>query len=101
MPLRTIAIVCSLVLAGCTPTVVDTSCTSFEPITYNARGDTVLQVRRHNAAWEAVRERQQLKEAAGLAEKVMIASTAVKNSDHVPLVVHAKPLERRFAAAAC
>lgn len=57
MPIRTIAIACSLLLAGCTPTVIDTSCTNFAPITYSARddtADTVLQVRRHNAAWDAI-----------------------------------------------
>ena len=57
MPTRIIAIACSLLLAGCTTTVVDTSCSSFGPITYSAKGDTadtVLQVRRHNAAWDAI-----------------------------------------------
>jgi len=54
---RTIAIVCSLLAAGCSSTVVDTSCTSFGPITFSARhdtADTVLQVRQHNAAWQAI-----------------------------------------------
>ncbi len=57
MPIRTIAIVVSLVLGGCTPTVVDSSCSAFQPITYSARGDTddtVRQVRQHNAAWQAL-----------------------------------------------
>lgn len=49
-----IAIVASLVLAGCVTTAVDTSCTAFAPITYSAANDTestVTQVRQHNAAW--------------------------------------------------
>jgi len=58
MPIRTIAIACNLLLAaGCTPTAIDTSCSSFAPITYSARGDTdhtIRQVRQHNAAWEAL-----------------------------------------------
>lgn len=44
-------------LPGCTPTVIDTACQSFAPITYSAgrdTPDTVLQVRRHNAAYDAI-----------------------------------------------
>lgn len=58
MPIRTIAIaiLASLVLAACVPaTVVDTSCSAFQPIRYSARGDTpdtIAQVRAHNAAWD-------------------------------------------------
>lgn len=52
---RTIAIVASLLLAGCGKTVTDTACTAFGPITYSAADDTsstVLQVRQHNAAFK-------------------------------------------------
>lgn len=49
----------SLLLAGCTATVVDTSCTAFRPITYCGEGctgqqdsqATKAQVKEHNAAW--------------------------------------------------
>ena len=43
-------------LAGCAATsVVDTSCTAFQPITYSASQDsetTKAQIRGHNAAWK-------------------------------------------------
>lgn len=56
--LLTFGVVCiALVLAGCTPTVVDTACQSFGPITFSAKSDTpetVRQVRSHNAAWQAI-----------------------------------------------
>ncbi|HEX2888089.1 hypothetical protein [Vineibacter terrae] len=59
--IRTIAIGSLLaaiwLAAGCTPTVIDTACQSFTPITYSASRDTpdtVLQVRRHNAAWDTI-----------------------------------------------
>lgn len=57
MLIRTIAIVASLLLAGCGKTVTDTACTAFQPITYSAAQDsesTVTQVRQHNAAWSAL-----------------------------------------------
>ena len=43
-----------LLLAGCSQTVVDTSCTAFVPITYSAAVDTEAtksQIRGHNAAF--------------------------------------------------
>lgn len=55
--IRSIALVIvSLALGGCWRTV-DTACSAFRPITYDARGDTVetrQQVREHNAAWVAL-----------------------------------------------
>lgn len=46
----------SLLLAACqTASVVDTSCTAFEPLTYSASADseaTKAQIRGHNAAWK-------------------------------------------------
>ena len=56
MLMRSIAIVASLLLFGCSKTV-DTACTAFVPISYSAAGDTpetVTQVRQHNAAWLAL-----------------------------------------------
>jgi len=53
--IRTIATVSALLLAGCATSVVDTSCTAFQPITYSAAGDTEVtkaQIRGHNAAWK-------------------------------------------------
>jgi len=41
-------------LVACATTVVDTSCTAFQPITYSAAQDseaTKAQIRGHNAAW--------------------------------------------------
>ncbi len=55
---RSIAIVASaLILGACatTSTVVDTSCTAFQPITYSAADDseaTKVQIRAHNAVWQ-------------------------------------------------
>lgn len=56
--IRSIAIAVSLVLtltaASCQTSVIDTSCTAFQPITYSASGDseaTKAQIRGHNAAW--------------------------------------------------
>ena len=43
-----------LLAVGCTASFVDTSCTSFGPITYSARDDTIKQVRQHNASWDAL-----------------------------------------------
>jgi hypothetical protein len=43
-----------MALMACSPSVVDTSCSAFGPITYSAARDTeatVTQVRQHNAAW--------------------------------------------------
>jgi hypothetical protein len=48
------ATVSALLLAGCATSVVDTSCTAFQPITYSASQDseaTKAQIRGHNAAW--------------------------------------------------
>lgn len=45
-----------LLLTGCYKTV-DTACTAFKPITYDAISDTSetrTQVREHNAAWVAL-----------------------------------------------
>lgn len=56
MLIRTIAIVVSLVLAGCMKTV-DTACDAFTTISYSAKSDTpetVTQVRQHNAAYSAI-----------------------------------------------
>lgn len=50
-----LAALSSALLGGCAQTVVDTSCTAFQPITYSARGDTEQtksQIRGHNAAWK-------------------------------------------------
>jgi hypothetical protein len=46
----------ALLLGACatTSTVVDTSCTAFQPITYSAADDseaTKAQIRGHNAVW--------------------------------------------------
>lgn len=53
--IRSIAILASgLLLAACAATVVDTSCTAFQPISYSASQDseaTKAQIRGHNAAW--------------------------------------------------
>lgn len=49
------AIASSLLLAACSPQVVDTACSAFQPISYSASGDTEetkAQVRGHNAAWD-------------------------------------------------
>lgn len=46
-----------LLLGGCTPTVVDTSCQAFSPLTYSAKSDspeTVRAIRQHNASWSAI-----------------------------------------------
>lgn len=48
--------VSALLLAACSPRVefVDTFCTSYQPITYSAAGDTEetkRQIRGNNAAW--------------------------------------------------
>ena len=43
-----------MALMACSPSVVDTACSAFSPITYSASRDTestVTQVRQHNAAW--------------------------------------------------
>ena len=55
--MRSIAIASLLLLASCAtgPTVVDTSCAAFQPITYSASQDseaTKAQIRGHNAAWK-------------------------------------------------
>lgn len=42
---------------ACVTTTIDTSCTSFAPITYSPSRDTietVTQARQHNAAWIAL-----------------------------------------------
>ena len=44
----------AMLLAACATSVVDTSCTAFQPITYSASRDseqTKAQIRGHNAAW--------------------------------------------------
>jgi len=55
--IRSIALAAlSLALGGCWQTV-DTACTAFRPITYDAIADspeTRQQVREHNAAWVAL-----------------------------------------------
>lgn len=52
---RTIAIVASLLLAGCaTPQVVDSYCLNAKLITYSASGDTPdtkAQIKEHNAVY--------------------------------------------------
>lgn len=53
---RALAILAALALAGCYQTV-DTACTAFRPITYDAISDTPetrQQVREHNAAFVAL-----------------------------------------------
>jgi hypothetical protein len=49
----TTLIVASL-LGGCSPTVLDTSCSAFRVIPYHGgtdSPDTVARIREHNAAW--------------------------------------------------
>lgn len=52
---KTIAIVASLLLAGCAaPQVVDSYCLSAKPITYSASSDTPdtkAQIKEHNAVY--------------------------------------------------
>ena len=57
MQIRTIATCASLLLAGCQPQTVDTSCLAFKPITFSAKWDTpqtVAEVREHNASFAAL-----------------------------------------------
>jgi hypothetical protein len=52
---RTIAIVASLLVAGCSPTVIDSYCLNVKPITYSAAGDTAetkAQIKEHNAVYD-------------------------------------------------
>lgn len=51
---RSIAILVSLLLAACSPQVVDSYCLNAGPITYSASGDTPdtqRQIREHNAVY--------------------------------------------------
>lgn len=54
---RLIVIFASILLVGCAPQVVDTSCTAFTPGTYSASQDseeTKAWIRGHNAAWLSI-----------------------------------------------